>query len=151
MHLHGSPPELIAIDHDDYHAQHVGHTQDGRQFFLTTPFEPVSGDEKGSEYVALFLFDEEGSLVDAKIDDFGPRASVDEKARRTVYEQRLADLGDVEFDRIEVKPFVVERFGRRFGLIPRKPEDDDDPWAVELMPGNYMAFFEPWDSGEYDT
>ena len=24
-------------------------------------------------------------------------------------------------------------------------------WAVEMMPGNYMAFFEPWDSGEYDT
>jgi len=24
-------------------------------------------------------------------------------------------------------------------------------WAVELQPGNYMAFFEPWDSGDYDT
>jgi hypothetical protein len=55
------------------------------------------------------------------------------------------------FDRIEVKPFAVERLGRRFGLIPREPEEDDDPWAVEMMPGNYMAFFEPWDSGDYDT
>jgi hypothetical protein len=146
-----SPPDLIAIDHDDYHAKHVGRTEDGGQFFLTTPFEPAMGDEKGSEYVALFLFDEEGALVDAKIDDFGPRASVDDAARRAVYEQRLAELGDVEFDRIEVKPFAVERFGRQFGLIPREPEEDDEPWAVEMMPGNYMAFFEPWDSGEYDT
>jgi hypothetical protein len=24
-------------------------------------------------------------------------------------------------------------------------------WAVEVQPGNYMAFFEPWDSGDYDT
>ena len=32
-------PELIAIDHDDYHAEHVGRLPDGRQFFLTTPFE----------------------------------------------------------------------------------------------------------------
>jgi hypothetical protein len=149
--MHGPPPELIAIDHDDHHAEHVGHTQDGKQFFLTNPFEPAIGGEKGSEYVALFLFDEEGNLVDARIDDFGPRASVDEKARRRVYERRLADLGDVEFDRIEVKPFAVEKFGRRFGLIPREPEDDGDPWAVEMMPGNYMAFFEPWDSGDYDT
>src|SRR5471030_2904509 len=89
------PPELIAIDHDDHHAEHVGRTEDGQQFFLTSPFEPAIGDEKGSEYVALFLFDEEGNLVDAKIDDFGPWASVDEKARRRVYERRLTDLGDV--------------------------------------------------------
>jgi hypothetical protein len=36
-------------------------------------------------------------------------------------------------------------------LIVREPEDEDDVFAVELLPGNYMAFFEPWDSGEYDT
>lgn len=23
--------------------------------------------------------------------------------------------------------------------------------SVELLPGNYMAFFKPWDSGGYDT
>jgi hypothetical protein len=45
----------------------------------------------------------------------------------------------------------VERFGTTFGLVLRQPEDEDDPWAVEVMPGNYMAFFEPWDSGDYDT
>jgi hypothetical protein len=31
------------------------------------------------------------------------------------------------------------------------PEDEDDEWAVEMQPGNYMAFYEPWDSGDYDT
>jgi hypothetical protein len=144
-------PDLVAINHDDYHAKHVGHAEDGRQFFLTAPFEPPHGDDKGGEYVALFIFDGEGNLVDAKIDDFGPRANVDEAARRRRYEQRLAELGKIVFDRIEVRPFAIERFGRQFGLIPREPEEEDDPWAVEMMPGNYMAFFEPWDSGDYDT
>src|ERR1041384_7306066 len=35
-----TPPTIIAIDHDNYHASHVGHTHDGHQFFLTTPFVP---------------------------------------------------------------------------------------------------------------
>jgi hypothetical protein len=66
-----APPELIAINHDDYHAEHVGRTRDGRQFFLTTPFEPALGEESGGEYVALFVFDDGGNLIEAKIDDSG--------------------------------------------------------------------------------
>jgi len=144
----GEPPSLIAIDHDDYHAEHIGHTADGRQFFLTTPFVPL-----GDEFVALFLFDRAGQLIDAKVDNFGPRDTLDDNARRAVYETRLCELGDVTFGRIEVAPFAVERFGIAFGLIVRDPDvgEDDDVWAVELQPGNYMAFFEPWDSGIYDT
>lgn len=144
-------PDIIAIGHDDYHAEHVGHTADGRQFFLTTPFEPSIGGRPGSEFVALYLFDVAGRLLEAIIDDFGPRVTMDDKKRRQVYEQRLKELGDVTFDRIEVAPFAVERFGTTFGLVLREPEEEDDPWAVEAQPGNYMAFFEPWDSGEYDT
>lgn len=121
-------PNLIAMNHDDHHAKHVGHTRDGQQFFLTTPFEPALGDDKGGEFVALFLFDGAENLTDARVDDFGPRASVDESKRRRLYEQRLAELGAVVFDRIEVKPFVVNKFGRQFGLIPRAPEDDGEPW-----------------------
>lgn len=144
-------PERITIEHDDYHAEHVGRTADGRQFFLTTPFEPATGDSQGAEYVALFLFDREGNLLDAKIDDFGPRVSLDDARRQQCYEARLKELGQVTFERIEVKTFAVERFGTTFGLVPREPEDEGDVWAVEMQPGNYMAFFEPWDRGEYDT
>ena len=144
-------PVRIAIEHDDYHAEHIGRTGDGRQFFLTTPFAPAIGDRQGSEYVALFIFDADGTLIDAKIDDFGPRDTLDDAKRRACFDSRLQELGEVTFERIEVKPFVVERFGTPFGLVPREPEDEDDVWAVEMQPGNYMAFFEPWDSGEYDT
>lgn len=144
-------PEIIAINNDDYHAKHVGRIADGRQFILTTPFEPAIGGRKGSEYVALYLFDADGKFLEAKIEDFGPRAALDDSKRREAYDRLLAELGDVTLDRIEVSPFAVERFGTSFGLVVREPEDEDDPWAVEMQPGNYMAFFEPWDSGDYDT
>ena len=146
-----SKPQLIAIEHDDHHASHIGSLPDGRQFFLTTPFVPAIGSEAGREFVALFLFDEGGSFLEARIDDLGTRTELDEARASSAFQQRLAELGPVDFGRIEVQPFEVERFGTVFGLIPRPPEEDDDEWAVEMQPGNYMAFFEPWDSGDYDT
>ena len=145
------PPSIIAINHDDYHAEHVGRTADGRQFFLTTPFESAGKGQAGNEFVALYIFDLAGKLIEARIDTFGPRATMDSEQRREVYLQRLHELGEVTFGRIEVQPFAIERFGTTFGLVLREPEDDDDEWAVEVQPGNYMAFFEPWDSGDYDT
>ena len=144
-------PQKIAIDHDDYHAEHIGRTNKGEQFFLTTPFEPAINEEKGCEYIALFKFDKEGNLTEHIIDEFGPRGSYDEDERKEKYYARLKELGEVQYSRIEVKPFSVERNGVNIGLIAREPEDEEDEWAVELLPGNYMAFFEPWDSGEYDT
>jgi hypothetical protein len=145
------PPSLIAIDADDYHARHIGHISDGRQFFLTTPFEYAKGNRPGCEYVALYTFDAQGKLIEAQIESFGPRATAKGEAISARYDALLAGLGSVTFDRIEVSPFKIERFGAEFGLIVREPKEEDDVWAVELQPGNYMAFFEPWDSGVYDT
>jgi hypothetical protein len=146
-----SKPDIIAINHDDHHAKHIGQFPDGRQFFLTTPFVPAIGGSAGREFVALFLFDKRGRFLEAQIDDLGARPALDEKRASSVYDQRLRELGEVDFCRIEVQPFEVKRFGTTFGLLPRPPEDEDDLWAVEMQPGNYMAFFEPWDSGDYDT
>jgi len=144
-----APPARIAIEPDDGHAEFVGRTEDGRQFFLTTPFEPASGSgvSDGNEFVALYLFDADGALIEATIDALGPRAAMDMASRRTLMDERLRALGEVSIERIEVAPFAVERFGTTFGLIPREPDFE----AVEMMPGNYMCFFPPWDSGEYDT
>lgn len=142
-------PPLIAIDHDDHHARHVGHTADGGQFFLTTPFLPEDGTDPGREFVALFLFDAAGALVEARIDDLGPRASLDEADQRAREDSHLAALGEMTFDRIVIAPFSVERFGTTFGLIV-DDADGDECW-VTLQPGDYMAFSEPWDSGEYCT
>lgn len=143
-------PETFPINHDDYHARHIGRTGDGRQFFLTTPFVPAVGEETGSEFIALFTFDPLGRLLDASIDDLGARANLDRDAASQLYEQRLASLGDVTFCDIRVAPFKTEYSGIEFGLIPRECEDEDDVPAIEIQPGNYMAFFDPWD-GDYDT
>lgn len=152
MWMRVGPPSRLAIDHDDYHAEHVGRTADGRQFFLTTPFEPaIRAEEDGQEFVALYLFDADGRFLEARIDAFGPRARMDRAARRAAYDARLKELGEVTFTRIEVEPFAINRFGTTFGLIPREPEEEDDAWWVTLEPGDYMAFTDPWDSGEYDT
>lgn len=143
-------PAIIAIEHDDYHAKHVGWMGD-RQFILTNPFEPAIGGKPGAEFIALYIFDTDGTLLEAKIDELGPRATLDKDKAKRLYEQRLKELGDVHFGRVNVAPFSIKRFGTEFGLVVREPDDEDDIWAVEMQPGNYMAFFEPWDSGEYDT
>jgi hypothetical protein len=145
------PPEIIAIDCDEHHAKHIGRTSDGRQFFLTTPFDPAISGRPGAEFIALYLFNERGTLIDAKIDELGPRAKLDETKARQLYDQRLQELGEVSFERIEIAPFSVQHSGLQFGLVLREPDEEGDSWAVEAQPGNYMAFFEPWDSGEYDT
>jgi hypothetical protein len=151
LHMPAKPPDKIAIGHDDYHAEHVGHTADGRQFFLTTPFVPAVGGSAGREFIALYLFDRDGRFVDARIDDLGSRADMDQQRAQRIVAERLSELGEVEYGRIEIEPFQVDRFGVTFGLVPRPSEDEEDDWWVEVQPGNYMAFHEPFDSGEYDT
>ncbi len=145
-------PKLIAIDYDGYHADLVGKTSDGRQFFITTPFEAL---QPGNEFVALFLFDPAGKFLEAFIDEFGPRATMDHDARDAMIQQRVDQLGEFSLERIEIAPFQVERFGTQFGLIPNEREEDEDEddyrLTISLMPGDYMAFSEPWDSGDYDT
>ncbi|MCP4152710.1 MAG: hypothetical protein GY757_33555 [bacterium] len=148
--MNSARPYKVAINHDDYHAAHIGKTKTGYQFFLTTPFEPAIIDE-GCEYIALFKFDLDGNHVESVIDKLGPRGSFSEEERKKKYFSRLNELGDIEYCRIEVKPFSVEKYGKKFGLITRVPENKEDVWAVELHPGNYMAFSAPWDNGEYDT
>jgi len=121
------------------------------QFFVTTPFIAALGDEAGQEFLAVFLFDSNGRFCEARIDCLGPRSAVNREETKRLLDRRLAELGPIDYGRIEVQPFAIERFGTTFGLVPRAPEAKDDSWWVELQPGNYMAFHEPWDSGDYDT
>lgn len=151
--MNQGPPTLIAINHDDYQATHVGRTAAGRQFLATRPFMPAIHGE-GRQFIAVYLFDSQGKLLNARIDDLGPRATVDFGYTEQLFKSRIAELGQVEFCRIEVSPFQVERFGTTFGLVPRPAEYEGkkgEEWRVEIQPGNYMAFHEPWESGEYDT
>jgi hypothetical protein len=140
------PPKLVAVDHDDYHAKHVGRTKDGRQFFLTTPFVPGE-----REFIALYVFDKAGQLRSVTIDDLGPREAMDESARLARRDALLASLGPVKYGRIRVAPFQVEMFGVEFGFIPQLPEEPGEDWSVVVMPGDVMCFSPPWSRGWYET
>jgi len=150
-------PKKIRINHDDYQAQHIGHTADGRQFSLTNPFVWAMGNNPGREFLALYIFDADGNLLEAKIDDLGERGNkilpgnkLDISSAGSLVETRLSELGEFSFGDIEVAPFRIEKFSVEFGLIPQPPEDDEDELSVTAEPGDYMAFYEPWD-GDYDT
>ena len=140
------PPKLVAVDHDDYHAENVGLTRDGRQFFLDTPFVPET-----REFIALYIFDKSGQLVSATIDDLGSRETLDTAARLARRNALLASLGPVEYGRIQVAPFRIEMFGVEFGFIPQPPWETGEDWSVIVEPGNVMCFMPPWTSGEYYT
>ncbi|MBO0863218.1 MAG: hypothetical protein J2P21_32945 [Chloracidobacterium sp.] len=59
--------------------------------------------------------------------------------------KRLDDLGDIEYDRIEIASFSVEKFVITFGLTPNELEVEDDELSISLMRGDYMVFSEPCD------
>lgn len=145
------PPKTVALANDDYSAKYVGRTADGRQFFLTNPFVPAIGGNPGREFLALYLFDKDGALLDAQIQDLGIRAKLDEDAARARQTALLESLGTVKYRKIKVAPFKVERFGMEFGFIPQPPEEPGENWAVIVEPGNYMCFCPSWTSGDYDT
>jgi hypothetical protein len=138
-------PKLIALNRDKHYAKWVGRPPDGRPFFLTNPFVPGR-----REFLALYLFDPAGQLLEARIEDLGPRRKLDRKAMGELRDTWLASLGDWTPGRIEVAPFYVERFDEEFGFIPNPPEGRVG-WQVTVEPGNYMAFTAPWTSGIYDT
>lgn len=144
-------PKRVALNPDEYAARFIGKTADGRQFFLTTPFVPASAGDPGREFLALYLFDADGRLIEARITDLGPRASLDPARAKSLHKEWLSSLGATTTYRIVVRPFTVQRFGIAFGLVPAPPEEPGEDWQVTAEPGNYMAFSPPWLSGEYDT
>lgn len=147
------PPRTVNLRPDDSYAEYAGRLTDGRQFFLTTPFVPADevGSATGREFIALYIFDKAGRLVSATIDDLGSRVTMDQDARVARRDALLASLGRVERRWIKVAPFRVEMFGVEFGFIARPPEERGAQWMVTVEPGNYMCFWAPWSSGDYDT
>ncbi len=138
-------PDTFPIVHDDYHADRIGKLPDGSQFFVTEPFCPAGDDTPGAEYLAVFLFEADGKFREARIDDLGPRATMDSDAAVKRLEFRMNELGGASFCDIEVSPFSIQHDGTEFGFIP-----EAETGGIELQPGNSMAFFPPWD-GYYDT
>jgi hypothetical protein len=144
------PPTFIAIDRDEAFAKYVGRTPERKQFFLTKPFVPAGPGEAEHDYLALYLFDEDGVLLEAQIEDLGPRDKVNVEQARTIRAMMLESLGKYKPGRILIVPFKVERFGAEFGLIAHAPKTPLSDWSVTAEPGRYMTFSPPWDNGGYE-
>jgi len=147
-------PQLISIERDDYHAEYIGRTDKELQFFLTSLFIPAISGDPGNEFLDVFLFNEDGDLVQSTVDELGPRSQLDYNKVEALKVRRLSELGEVQYCDIRVKPFAVEHFGMLMGLIPSKwasSSGHSEYWLVELHPNGCMAFTAPWDSGGYDT
>jgi hypothetical protein len=160
-------PDRITIcfqdDEDDYNpgrGRYVGSTSDGRRFWITTPFHWATFKDEfaGRDFVALYLWTPDGAFLSATFEQVAVRSegaplpgnSLGEDAYAAGIGRMLELLGKVEYHDIEVAPFAFQLNGVEFGLVPAPPEDDDDAWRVNAMPGDYMCFYPPWD-GEYDT
>lgn len=140
-------PEKIHLIPDEWRITHVGRLADGRLFWVDAQLLPSRDATK--DFVCTFLFDQDGRLVEHTIDLLGPRGSYPDADVALTFDRHLSVLGNPPNADIWVKPFSVERDGVVFGLIPRQTEDGE--WLVEFMPGNTLAFYAPWEAGEYDT
>jgi hypothetical protein len=148
-------PERFRIVPDDYHAQFAGTAQDGRKFFLTNKLfggQPPS--EATSSFVATFFWTSDGGFDSVDVtkvdrpDDIPPFQAVAAGPEHTV-NRMILKLGDFTLEPIEVAPFAVDVDGVTFGFVPE--EIDEDTVSIQIQPGNFIAYYEPWDGEEYDT
>lgn len=143
-----SPPERFTIVPDDYHVPYAGTAEDGRKFFLSQ--ELFAGERN---YVGLFLWAADGTFDEVRVDAFRrpegvpPGQAVPAGADELV-EARLAELGSYVLEPIVVEPFLAEVGGEEFGWRFRH---DDGPPMLNIEPGDFIAYYEPWDGLEYDT
>ena len=142
------PPERFTIVPDDYHVPYAGTAEDGRRFFLS---QELFGD--GKAYVGMYLWNADGTFDEVRVDavarrrDVAPGQAVPADAADLV-QARLAEIGDYVLEPIEVEPFLTEVLGETFGW---RVEEIGGDHQVHIEPGNFIAYYEPWDGLEYDT
>lgn len=146
------PPERFTLVPDDYHVPWAGTAQDGRRFFLSE--ELFVWGSPGVAYVGLFLWHADGRFDEVRVDrvprpeGLPPGQAVPAGAEHLVA-ARLAELGDHVLEPVEVEPFLTEVDGVEFGW--RLREGDDGTYVLNVEPGDFIAYYEPWDGLEYDT
>lgn len=139
---------------DDYHVPYAGTAQDGRKFFLSDElFDYGSKDKAGSGYVGLFLWNADGSFAEVRVEPVSRAAGVppgqaSSAGAGDVVEKMLAALGDYQLEPITVAPFTQKIDGVTFGW---KVNEYDGILSLNVEPGDFIAYYEPWDGLEYDT
>lgn len=141
-------PVKIHLIPDNYHLKNVGTLSDGRLYWIDVQlsYDHAAGDTR--DFVCMYIFSEDGHLVDHTITDLGLRSSSALKASEVI-RQMVATQSKPTLRDIWVHPFAAEHLGLTFGLIIRD-EGDTGP-VVDVLPGMTLMFYPPWPEGGYDT
>lgn len=142
------PPARFTIVPDDYHVPYAGTAEDGRRFFLS---EELFAEERN--YVGLFLWKPDGTFDDVQVERVArpeglPPGQAGAAGAEGLLAAKLAVLGSFVLEPISVEPFLHEVDGVSFGW---KVDQFEGMYAVNIEPGNFIAYYEPWDGLEYDT
>lgn len=142
-------PERFTIVPDDYHVPYAGTAEDGRKFFLS---EELFDDD--TAYVGVFLWTADGVFDEVRIDavdrpDGLPPGQAGRSGAGDLVATRLAELGDYVLEPIEVEPFTEEVDGVTFGW--NLDQYDDGSYFINIEPGDFIAYYAPWDGIGYDT
>jgi len=145
-------PDRFTIIPDDYHVPYAGTAEDGRRFFLSEELF-VPGDQ-GPAYVGLFLWNADGTFDEVRVDEVSragglPPGQAGPAGIEDLVDARLAELGDYVLGPIEVEPFSKEVDGVTFGWVVTQGESGN--YNVNIEPGDFIAYFAPWDGLIYDT
>jgi len=117
-------PDIIPICRmEDLQTGFVGRCADGKQFFLNEAFVhrgPRTKDWQDSrhEYLVLYLFDSDGHFIKHTYWHGGTTAKCDQNQLKAKRDELLAELGDISFCDIAIRPFSVKIDNIPFGLIP---------------------------------
>ena len=141
-------PERFTIVPDDYHVPYAGTAEDGRKFFLS---EELFSDR--SAYVGVFLWKADGTFHEVRVDEVGrseafPPGQAGPAGAADLVAARLAELGDYVLEPIEVEPFTQDVDGVTFGW---KFDQYEGTCSVNIEPGDFIAYYEPWNGLDYDT
>jgi hypothetical protein len=145
-------PDRFTIAPDDYHVPYAGTAEDGRRFFLSE--ELFGGRGGGSSYVGLFLWKDDGTFDEVRVDEVArpeglPAGQAAPAGAQDLVDARLAELGDYVLEPIEVEPFIEKADGVRFGW--KVGTYDDGTHFVSIVPGDFIVYYAPWDGLDYDT
>ena len=140
-------PERFTIRPDDYHVPYAGTAEDGRKFFLSEELF------SSSNYVGLFLWRADGTFDAVRVDAVPrpkglPPAQAAPAGATALIDARLDELGDYVLEPIRVEPFVTRVDGVDFGW---KVVQFEGVYSINIEPGDFIAYYEPWDGFEYDT
>lgn len=141
---------------DNYHLLHVGRLGSGAQFWIDVQLRGEADTTR--DFVATYIFNEDGVLSWHEIIDLGLRSNPGRRAATDVILAQIAKLGPSEKADISVFPFSVDAYGSTFGLVVRESDTDDpsdiddcDGPLVDALPGWTLMFYPPWGEGLYDT